>query len=177
MLYPQITTDETAEFIEKYLDVECHKKSKSPFFLKERWDKINVDLTSHNVNPDHIADYICKYLSHENYWKFVNTLYWKIVADWVKLQKKFMCVLCWSTIDMRAHHPNYDKIHGYEIQMVDYLVCLCDKCHNIHHDGIPSETKNENTYVFKSALITEKYIGYQLSVLNNLINEKNRLKL
>lgn len=184
------TNYETKKFIEKYLD-EQGCSTRNPKAIEKLWYEITADLNGSDVNADHIASYIKKYLSYENYSsKFLQTLYWVIVSDWVKLLANFKCKMftAHNAESLVTHHPNYNEIHGYEIQDVHLLVCLCKVCHDKFHDKynnitpvvmVRNEEKslfgnNDDNNIFKTPIITQKYIGYQLSVLNYY---KSKIKL
>jgi hypothetical protein len=192
MLYPLRTNDETQIFIEKYLDEKGYP-TKNPTHIEVMWKEINEDFESPGVNPEDIATYIQLYLSKKNYWKFRPTLYWTIIADWVKLIAGFTCLFYNDhnlkldpNIVLTAHHPNYD-IHGYELQNIHTLICLCQPCHDKCHANAPASMREYeermpiiiyNEDIFKTPLITEKYIGYQLTVLNYLVDTvKFRIKV
>jgi len=164
MLYSLTTNLETKKFIEKYLDEKGYS-SRNPIYIQIMWEEINKDLNGFNVRESDIANYIRKYMSYENYSIFTKTLYWIIVSDWVKLCKNFFCEISshHNNNILVAHHPGY-YFHGYEIQTVHLLICLCESCHDKFNGGKP----NDN--IFKFPLITEKYIAYQLALLHHLVN-------
>lgn len=192
MLYDIKTNYETQIFIEKYLDEKGYP-SKNPTHIETMWDMINIDFKSPGVNSEDVAKYIKDYLAgKENYSKFTPTLYWTIIADWVKLIKGFTCmiwtehnIMKYPNLEFVAHHPNYKVIHGYELQMVHELICLCQPCHSHFHNRLLFGEEKMFTIVvhnkediFKTPIITEKYIAYQISVLNYLVDTKNfRIKV
>jgi hypothetical protein len=108
---------------------------------------------------------------------------------------------------LHAHHSGYG-FHGRELQNVEMIICLCHDCHEKFHLNLPirvevpaievqvpvigerlptpkkikvAPNKIEVAMVddlFDSALITQNYINYKLSVLDYLVDTRNlRLKL
>ena len=186
MLYFIRTTRETEEFIEKYLD-ERGYSSKNPIIIQRAWEEINIDFKRPGVNPDDVAKYIKVNMSYDDYSPiFTPTLYWTIIADWVKLLHKYICAFQWKhnitkypDLKFVAHHPDYDKIHGYELQLVHELICLCESCHEKCHANEPKGMRrSEKTIIiqdndmFKSSLISKKYIAYQIAVIRYLVETK-----
>lgn len=50
----------------------------------------------------------------------------------VKRRAGFRCQLCNSQMDLVAHHRCYDH-QGNELEHLDDLTCLCQRCHSIFH--------------------------------------------
>ena len=110
----------------------------------------------------------------------------------VKLIKEFTCIL-WTdhniikypNLEFVTHHPNYGAIHGYELQNVHQLICLCKPCHShFHNKPLFGEEEmftiviHNKEDIFKTPILTEKYIGYQIAVLNYLVDTlKFRIKI
>ena len=72
------------------------------------------------------------FIKSMEYRDFLNTLYWKIVAAYVKYKAKFKCQVCGKSGVLNVHHRNYEH-HGTEVYHTEDLVCLCDECHNLYH--------------------------------------------
>lgn len=68
------------------------------------------------------------------YSMFLNTVYWKTVAEEVKRRAGYRCQLCNSEDDLNVHHRCYEH-KGTEIFHMNDLICLCHKCHEHHHKG------------------------------------------
>lgn len=65
------------------------------------------------------------------YADFLTTVYWKIIARYVKY-KKDHCSLCDSKSNLNVHHRTY-KNRGREIKHLGDLIVLCNNCHKKHH--------------------------------------------
>lgn len=111
-------TENTKEFIKKYLSafptIEIYVK----------WSTIRYA----NVDFDMVAEYI----QEMNYYTFLNTIYWKVVAKKVKERAGYRCQLCNSSENLNVHHRSY-RNHGYEVLHLEDLICLCHECHEKHH--------------------------------------------
>lgn len=193
MQYKINTNNETKRFLKKYLveDKDVDTTGRNPYAIREAWEQIVADLYATGVNEDDIGWYIKQYYSGKYGYKvlFVKTLYWRIVADWVKLLANFRCKIYTDhdNSKLEAHHPGY-YFHGYEIQNVHLLVCLCEKCHELFHNGVPPLVVSEendavpvmgsnllfiNDNSFEAVVIRQRFLAYQISVLNYYINKKD----
>lgn len=89
----------------------------------DKWEEV----TQH-VDSDMVADHI----KGMKYQDFLNTLYWKTIAEKKKYRDK-KCAVCNSTQNLNVHHRTYEH-HGYELRyMWKDLVCLCHECHEKYH--------------------------------------------
>ena len=91
--------------------------------LKALWDAIDHLLISNKV----------KFMKG-GYKAFLNTIYWKTVSEEVKRRAGYKCQLCGSDENLNTHHRCYDH-KGIEVLHMNDLVCLCQKCHDHHHNG------------------------------------------
>ena len=57
----------------------------------------------------------------------------------------YSCIRCGSKINLVTHHWCYDT-HGYEIERLDSLSCICGDCHAKLHDESSEEYKRIKTY-------------------------------
>lgn len=73
--------------------------------------------------------------AHERYRDYLKTDYWQEVSRMVKKRAGYRCQLCNSPHDLIAHHRTYDH-RGAELQHLDDLVCLCQRCHAVFHGKI-----------------------------------------
>ena len=187
-------SEETVAFIKKYLrkDATVIQSKRDPDIIKSRWYDINEEFKL--CDEQYISDYINEHYpswDNEKYHKFTLTYYWIIIGDVVKLRATFLCQLNYSheSLKLNVHHGGY-KIHGKELQNINLLICICRECHDRHHLNLPIrvevppimvetspiliEGKKQvvETSIFDTPLITEKYIGYQISVLHELLNKK-----
>lgn len=76
---------------------------------------------------------IQKYIKSLTYENFLDTIYWKLISAIKKEQANNNCQLCNSDKKLTTHHRNY-KIKGLEIDNMNELIVLCDKCHNKFHN-------------------------------------------
>lgn len=91
------------------------------------WEKLR-DL-SDDVDFDKIAAYI----QEMDYHHFLATPYWQAIAEKVKNKNDWRCEICGKqSYNLNVHHPNYD-FHGYELQNIAKLKCLCKDCHEKFH--------------------------------------------
>lgn len=100
------------------------------------------------------------------YSMFLNTVYWKTVAEEVKRRAGYRCQLCNSEDDLNVHHRCYEH-KGTEIFHMNDLICLCHKCHEHHHKGY----ERLNDLEAKA-----DKIPYILKANSFLIERLNRLK-
>lgn len=73
-----------------------------------------------------------------NYSDYLNTPYWKAIAEYKKRKNK-NCQLCGSNINLNVHHTDY-SILGNEFENLNKLTVLCKNCHYKYHN---KENKNE----------------------------------
>lgn len=93
-------------------------------------EKQMLKLQSVEVNWDIIADYINHQLT---YTEFLHTAYWNGISNSIKANSNFKCELCGSKYKLNVHHKTY-KHHGYELQHMEDLICVCEDCHkNLHN--------------------------------------------
>ena len=74
-----------------------------------------------------------------NYKEHLRSNYWNTVKTKVKLRDNFTCCDCGSRSNLAVHHITYQvygfSIVGSELQYLEWLVLLCEKCHHkIHKD-------------------------------------------
>lgn len=68
-----------------------------------------------------------------DYKDFLRTPYWKAISYEVKRRAKFKCMFCNSSNNLNVHHRSYEN-HGDELNNLQDLVCLCNVCHEKHHN-------------------------------------------
>lgn len=114
----------TADYIDNFLDPTKSWKNNV-----KNWIKIR-DLSNGPVDYETIATHILSM----NYRDFLKTPYWVAIAEKVKLKNGFCCELCGcETKELNVHHPGYE-FHGYELQNIPKLKCLCQNCHKKFHN-------------------------------------------
>lgn len=112
----------TEEYIKLYLDPQnSWKKNMKPYQKKDALRHCFIDR-------EKVRDYICSM----DYHQFLNTPYWKGIAEYVKHYNNYRCQLCNGTEGLSVHHKTYDN-HGEEIYNLKDLVCLCNDCHQKFH--------------------------------------------
>lgn len=74
----------------------------------------------------------------DRYQQYLQTDYWKEVSRLVKVRAGFRCQLCNSQLDLVAHHRCYDH-RGDEMNHLDDLVCICQRCHTAVHCKAPAQ--------------------------------------
>ena len=117
----------TSEFISNYLDSSKAWNEETNFY--HAFKQVER-LFSCSVNQEVVVQHIVAMPYND----FLNTPYWKCVAKEVYRRAKFLCSICGQTGQLNAHHRNY-SIHGYEIEHVGELTCVCQSCHSIFHEA------------------------------------------
>lgn len=120
--WQKIKSQATDDFIESYLGAnKSWKKGISS------WNKIE-EMRRMPVNISVISEYI----KNMDYNDFLNTPYWKAVAERVKNKAKNRCQMCNSSENLNVHHRTYNN-HGDELHHMEDLVCICKSCHQKYH--------------------------------------------
>lgn len=121
--YEKRLKERTDKYIENYLDPIKTWKKGVPF--SKKWDEI----TQNGVDRQAIAEYI----KNMDYHEFLQTPYWKTIADKKKYHDKYKCAVCNSSENINVHHRTYEH-HGEELRyMWKDLICLCHECHEKFH--------------------------------------------
>lgn len=94
-----------------------------------QWEKWNDICDFANFEEE-----IAKAIQKMDYKDFLQTPYWKAVSGEVMKRNDYKCQLCGKNGKLNIHHPDY-SIHGYEVQNVKKLLCLCEDCHNKFHNN------------------------------------------
>ena len=68
-----------------------------------------------------------------------NNPYWEKVKRKVKIRDNFQCVLCPTKVGLEIHHTTYtvngENILGKELEYLECVATVCEKCHaEIHRD-------------------------------------------
>lgn len=116
------TIENTKYYIENYLNPD--KSWKEGMKQWEKWKEIRWADVEHEI--------IANYIKGMNYHDFLKTPYWKAVSGQVKKNNDYKCQLCGKQGTLNVHHSDY-SIHGYEVQKINKLLCLCSDCHNNFH--------------------------------------------
>ena len=118
----EVKQSDTDSYIDLYLNPNksWHKGIKT-------YRKMNL-LTNVIVNWGKIQDYI----TDMDYIKFLQTPYWKAIAEKVRQKAGCRCQLCNSNERLNVHHRTYEN-HGDELHHMDDLICVCSECHEKHH--------------------------------------------
>ena len=114
----------TEYYIDNFLNPECSWVETFP------QNKRFYELSAYSVNEKDIKDHI----KGMSYYDFLNTPYWKAIAQQVKYKAGFKCQLCGSNQNLNVHHRTYEH-HGEELKyMKSDLIVLCKHCHEKFHD-------------------------------------------
>lgn len=117
-------TERTKEYIDNYLDPTKHWSDgvKTWAKLQQLKDDVNYDMVAAHIQDMPYRD-------------FLTTPYWVAIAEKVKQKNNFRCEMCGAhTRYLNVHHPTYD-FHGYELQNINKLRCLCADCHELFHNN------------------------------------------
>lgn len=82
--------------------------------------------------------------SKQRYAEYLKTDYWKEVSSRVKARAGWKCQLCNSQHDLIAHHRTYEH-RGKELDHLDDLTCICNRCHQVFH-GIIEAPSNKHEF-------------------------------
>ena len=121
---PFIADKELAEFRDKFLIPKATfgEKAKGGFI-----EKFIINQETYPVNK------VARYIKGMDYDNFLMTPFWRAISLYVKRRDNRTCCKCGVTSGrMEAHHTTYAN-HGYELQHLDDLVCMCRKCHTAYH--------------------------------------------
>jgi len=149
-------------------DISYHSKLSTRYYIENFLKSKNKDITSvnrrtipylwrvinQNVNFNKVADYII----NMNYYSFLHSIYWKIISEYVRQEKGYICEICGKKRKyMQVHHRTY-KHHGYEhLYWNTDLLCLCEKCHKTIHEGAKTVTMD----TAKDEITKQEYEKYQ----------------
>jgi hypothetical protein len=121
--YKEIKERNTEIYIESYLNPSSHWIPDTPKY--ERYKTIFHSYVDNAKVKIHILQM--------KYRDFLETPYWKTVAEHKKYKAGYRCELCNSTGSLNVHHKTYEH-HGDEINNLNDLVVLCKSCHEKFHD-------------------------------------------
>jgi len=116
--------ENTNNYIEFYLNADMNWNKGVKI-----WKKLNEIKKINCCDKDIIADYI----KAMPYSIFLQTLYWKTIAEKVRIESKYKCKICNSSNHLSVHHRTY-RNHGYELDHMEDLVCICQECHSKFHN-------------------------------------------
>jgi hypothetical protein len=117
--------ENTKNFIDVYLDKNKAWNKELKFY--DRWNSIVHSFVDWEI--------IANYINTIDYHDFLQTPYWKIIAEKKKRAAGFRCQLCNSSNNLSTHHRTY-SIKGRELQNLKELIVICDECHKKHHNII-----------------------------------------
>lgn len=73
-------------------------------------------------------------LSHMDYEKYLRTVFWKEIKEWVTVRDNHRCVICNAEesrfCELEVHHRSYD-LDVLEGRNSEMLVSLCPRCHKL----------------------------------------------
>lgn len=122
--YEANLVENTCKYIEKFLTPEST-------WVKgiKNYDKLLSLRSISSCDKKYIEDYI----KQMEYKEFLKTPYWKAISEKVKIKSDFRCSLCNADKNLSVHHRTY-SIHGNELDNMQELICICQNCHEKHHD-------------------------------------------
>lgn len=141
--------------------------------LKALWASIDEKVMKYKANT-----------IKGGYSAFLNTIYWKTVAEEAKRRAGYRCQLCNSDKSLNVHHRCYDN-RGNEVLHMEDLICLCHDCHEHHHKGREriADLEWENTLMKHYEMMSKTYserikeLEIQYEMLENQYEELKRAKL
>lgn len=119
--YKKGLLERTNSYIEKYVNPNNSWNTGVKNYVK-------IQSLHKDVDWDYIKNYICDMDYHD----FLETPYWKAIAEKVKYKANFRCQICNSNERLNVHHRSY-KNHGDELHHMGDLICICKDCHEKHH--------------------------------------------
>ena len=119
----KIRKENTEVYIKRYLDPSNSWKKGV-----KTYQKIN-DLKELYINQKEVEEYI----KDMDYYDFLETPYWKAIAEYIRKRADYKCQLCNSTENLNVHHRTYEH-HGDELNNLRDLICICEDCHYKFHD-------------------------------------------
>jgi hypothetical protein len=114
--------ENTFFYIQKFLDPCYRWPLEYPSYLKIK------EIEKEKINKTAISDYI----NALPYQYFLNTLYWKAISGYKMRINNCKCQECDSSNELEVHHKTY-KNHGSELEHLEDLILLCNKCHKKKH--------------------------------------------
>ena len=138
-------------------------------FTRPAQDPVVVRLFE-NIPPDVAFAFLKEKFTKEDsitlrqmeYVEFLQTQYWRIVRDYVRLTTPAVCVICGRQHRLSLHHQSYDH-HGMEHEYLEDLAFFCRDCHEevhtcepvkellrklldqkVHRVNLPKPTENPN---------------------------------
>lgn len=132
-----LTAQEKIEpsFTDKYLATDG-----KPVFATQKRAFIRKFITGNEEVPINEVKAQTRKMSYS---AFLDTVYWKSIAYYVKERDGKQCVLCGAEKRLVVHHKSYEH-HGDELHHLDDLVCVCRKCHGeIHEQDVKVKNKRK----------------------------------
>lgn len=122
--------------LKQTLDIQNNTKTYIDIFLNPEisWKKgVSNYAKIRDLNLIVDKEIIYDYINDMSYYDFLETPYWKAISEKVKIKANYRCQLCNSNIGLNTHHRCYDN-HGDELHHMEDLICICEECHNNHHN-------------------------------------------
>lgn len=113
--------DYTDKFIELLLSEPAEESPRSTDY------HILKDTLKH-LSPSRIHEYVAQM----KYSDFLQTSYWKTIAEYTKYKALYRCAFCVNQKDLHVHHLNY-RFLGLELWDRKDLIVLCASCHKKQH--------------------------------------------
>ncbi len=128
----------TEEFIEYFLDP-----------TPDPGERVSFESIWHEYTLVDKAQVVCAAKKLE-YSEFLQTIYWKVIADHVRREHGYLCAVCPSEDRLEVHHRRGYHNHGREIEVwKDELIPLCKSCHAKYHNKTADEQEQERRDKFR----------------------------
>lgn len=114
--------ERTESYIDAYLNTNKSWKEGVKTYTKIQ------ELSYKNIDWSYLKDYICDM----DYYDFLQTPYWKAIAEKIRYKANYKCQICNSSERLNVHHRSYEN-HGDELHYMEDLICICKDCHEKHH--------------------------------------------
>lgn len=113
------------DYISNFLNPEKSWGSGMKQDIKEYWLE-----HSYSVNNEDIRDYILSM----DYDDFLQTPYWKAIAEKIRKRAGYKCQICGEKKALSVHHRSYEN-HGLEHTFEGQrdLIAICQDCHEKFH--------------------------------------------
>lgn len=128
----------TEFFIDIFLKSDSSERVDTDGYMIEFMDELYAFYTDNRIIQDHIGKM--------KYSDFLETPFWKIIANWKKNYLNTKCQICCNdSSSLHVHHFSYSR-HGkyYEDGENDTISCypladlitVCESCHKIIHKHV-----------------------------------------
>ena len=101
------------------------------------WATINLWTLANSITPEDTRYFkTLRMTNYANRWGYLDSQYWAILSESVRVIRKNQCELCHSSdasLKTEVHHLGYLNC-GCEFEHLDDLQLLCSSCHKKVHN-------------------------------------------